>query len=53
VSGIIWFVSLLRADEVDRRERTMRFGERPLGFALLWFAILVVLMVWLYGVVYH
>jgi hypothetical protein len=46
-------VGLLRADEVDHRERTMKFGKRPLGFALLWFTILVVLIVWLYGVVHH
>jgi hypothetical protein len=35
------------------REQKMNFNKRAIGFSLLWFAILVVLMVWLYGVVHH
>jgi hypothetical protein len=31
----------------------MKLKKRPLGFALLWFAILAVLMVWLYGEVHY
>jgi hypothetical protein len=31
----------------------MNFNKRAFGFSLLWFVILVVLMVYLYGVVHH
>jgi len=31
----------------------MNFNTRAFGFSLLWFVILVVLMVYLYGVVHH
>jgi hypothetical protein len=37
----------------DHRGRKMNFNKRAFGFSLLWFVVLVVLMVWLYGVVHH